>query len=297
MEERMDSNPVVVWCRGCGWRLRAIERSLRRLGHERGFEAAATIAFFTVFSFFPLMLILVAAGSSLVESVEVQDFLLDAVLRLVPVSRDLVRQNLLSILEARGTVSIVGTLGLLWAATSALAALVRNLNRAWPDAGAQNMFVARLRSLGLVAFLTGLWGISLFSRAAGRLLPDWRTISSSTVFFLVLARVPSTVVFYVFLFVSLLFFYYWVPARRVRARDAAVGALVATALFRLATYGFAFYLRSGFARYNVVYGSLGALLALLSWVYLLCVIVLYGAHLSAALDHERPVREEAGGGI
>lgn len=293
----MGSSPAAASWRACTWIWRVLDRSIRHLGHERGFEAAATISFYTVFSFFPLMLILVAAGSSFLRSVEVQELLLDAILRLVPVSRELVRQNLLRILQARGPVSVVGSLGLLWAATSALAALVRNLNRAWPDAGRQHMLLARVRALGLVGFLVGLWGVSLFARAAGRFLPDWSLISSSTVLFMVLNRVPSTIVFYVFLFVSLLFFYYWVPHRRVRPADAAVGAAVATGLFRLATSGFGFYLKSGFARYNVVYGSLGAFLALLSWVYLLCAIVLYGAHLSAAVDHERSAAGECAGGI
>ena len=288
----MKANTFVNVCRVGAASWRVLERSVRRLGQERGFEAAATIAFFALFSFFPLVLILVAIGSSVLESVEVQNFLLDAALKLVPISRELVRRNLVHVLEIRGTVGLVGALGLLWAATSALAVLVRNLNRAWPDAGPQNVFVARVRSLGLVAFLTGLWGVSLFSRAAGKLIADWRSISTSTVFFFVLARVPSTVVFYLFLFISLLFFYYWVPARSVRPRDAAVGALAATGLFRLATSGFAFYLRSGLARYNVVYGSLGAFIALLSWVYLLGLIVLYGAHLSAAIDHERQALAE-----
>ena len=56
---------------------------------------------------------------------------------------------------------------------------------------------------------------------------------------------------------------------------------------------FTFFIRSGLARYNVVYGSLGALVALLSWVYMIAAIILFGAHLAASIAGSAG-REDAG---
>jgi len=81
----------------------------------------------------------------------------------------------------------------------------------------------------------------------------------------------------------LLGLYRWVPSALVRWPEATVGALVATGAMEVTTRGFSWYLRSGLARYELIYGSLGAVVALLLWIYLNSLILLFGAHLSAAV--------------
>ena len=66
------------------------------------------------------------------------------------------------------------------------------------------------------------------------------------------------------------------PSRRDGAAVAAVG-------WELANGAFKWYLTSGLARYQLVYGSLGALIALMLWIYISSIIVLFGAHLSATI--------------
>jgi membrane protein len=65
------------------------------------------------------------------------------------------------------------------------------------------------------------------------------------------------------------------------------GAWLATILWLIATSGFAWYVRN-IANYNVLYGSIGAVIALLVWMYLLAVIALVGCEYNAVrgrLDH------------
>jgi membrane protein len=76
--------------------------------------------------------------------------------------------------------------------------------------------------------------------------------------------------------------YALVPNRRVRKRDALVGALAAAMLFELARFVFTWYV-SGIANYNQVYGALAAIPIFLIWVFVSWVIVLLGATLTAAL--------------
>jgi membrane protein len=64
------------------------------------------------------------------------------------------------------------------------------------------------------------------------------------------------------------------------------GALLAAVLFEIAKAGFATYL-AHFARYQVVYGSLGGVIALLFWVYISANILLYGAEVAAEYGHLR----------
>lgn len=70
---------------------------------------------------------------------------------------------------------------------------------------------------------------------------------------------------------------------RPRLRALWPGAMLATTLWLLATTGFAWYVRN-IAHYNVLYGSVGAVIALLVWMYLLSVIALIGCEYNAQRD-------------
>ena len=85
------------------------------------------------------------------------------------------------------------------------------------------------------------------------------------------------------------FLYYLGPNSKKRARSVWPGAILATMLWWLATAGFAYYVRN-IANYNVLYGSIGAVVALIVWMYLLSVIALLGCEYNA--QRERLERGE-----
>jgi membrane protein len=80
--------------------------------------------------------------------------------------------------------------------------------------------------------------------------------------------------------------YFFGPYRRQRWRYVWPGAVLATALWLLATSGFAWYVRN-IAHYNVMYGSIGAGIALLVWMYLMAIIALIGCEFNS--EYERSV--------
>ena len=77
--------------------------------------------------------------------------------------------------------------------------------------------------------------------------------------------------------------YYLAPNRVQRLRYVWPGTFLAIGLWWVATTGFAFYVRN-IANYNVLYGSIGAVVALLVWMYLLSVIALFGCEFNARLE-------------
>lgn len=81
--------------------------------------------------------------------------------------------------------------------------------------------------------------------------------------------------------------YYLGPNRKMSFRRVLPGAFLATSLWLLATLGFAWYVRH-LVNYNLLYGGVGAGLALLVWMYLLAVINLYGCAYNAAREKEHP---------
>ncbi|MBD3367533.1 MAG: YihY family inner membrane protein [Candidatus Eisenbacteria bacterium] len=257
--------------------------SLQHLKRERVPEAAATIAFYTIFSLFPVLLILAAIGGSLVETLQAEEEILDIIVNAFPIERELIRSNVTRLVNSRGAVGLVGILTLLWAATSAFDALVRNINRAWVGSVQRGILKTRLTALAVVGGLVGLLAVFLLARAAIGVVTKQVPTPAADTFVSALHGIPSNLIFFVVVFLILLALYRLVPSTRVRWLEAAGGAGVASGAFVAATGVFSWYLGSGFARYNVVYGSLGALLAFLSWVYIVSMITLGGAHVSAAI--------------
>jgi membrane protein len=78
--------------------------------------------------------------------------------------------------------------------------------------------------------------------------------------------------------------YFWVPQIKVNKMGALTGAVVVTFLWQIITIFFSAYLSSGLARYEIIYGSLGKMIALLAWIYFISWIVLFGAHLTSSID-------------
>jgi len=272
--------------------------AFHRLGCERGFEAAASMSFYAVFSMFPLFLLLAAVAGSVLSTADAQERFLEAVLGLVPVSPELLLKNVTAVVRSRGAVGGIGVVGLVWAASSAFGALVRNLNRAWPCSKPRNLLGERLLSLAIVASLAILVILFVVAKALVVLPGEWE--SAQRVVTSVLELVPSQASLWGFILVVLTLLYRWLPRTVVLWREALVGAAACSLALWGATTLFVRFLASGLVSYNLVYGSLGALLALLSWVYIACALLLCGAHLAAAVAintrHARLVEENGVGG-
>jgi YihY family inner membrane protein len=83
------------------------------------------------------------------------------------------------------------------------------------------------------------------------------------------------------LFRALSFFYRLAPRRRTKFSEVRIAAIITTVLLIGAETGFGLYLRH-FASLNAIYGTFGAIVALLMWIYFSCTIFICGACLCAA---------------
>ena len=263
--------------------------AIRRFTRVRGAEGAASIAFFTLFSLFPLLLVLVSIGGYVLESQDVRQQLLQFIRLTFPISSSVIIDNILAVLEERNTIGLLGLIGLAWSASGLLSAMITNLDRAWPTAKPRSFIEYRLVALGILAALSLLLAISTFANAILNLLfkLDLPWIPDEPFWNLVSAIFPFLLVFFVFLAL-----YQLLPNTYVSWRAAFWAALVASIGWELTTNAFSWYLHSGMAQYNLVYGSLGAIVALLFWIYLIWLIIVFCAHLSAAIMHHRDQEDD-----
>jgi len=268
-----------------GGTLKIIVTTIRRFLKARAFEVAASMSYYFFFSLFPLLIFLVALGSYVLEAEQVRTQVFEWLVSVFPTATDMVERNIDLVIARRGTASLTATIGLLWAGSGAFAAVERNVNRAWPNAQVRHFLHGRLIALLMIILLAVLLFLSLFSSTVAHVLsqfhiPLWdgATVYQTPLWKFTAALVPSFFTFVMFLSV-----YRWIPNTQVTWAEAGWGALLATVCWRYAIIGFTWYVSSGLANYQLVYGTLATVIILMFWIYISSVIVLLGAHFSAAI--------------
>ena len=267
-----------------GGRLDILKKALETFGETRASQAAASLAYYAFFSLFPLLLVLVAGGSYFLNSQRVYQDVTGMLQNAIPVSTNLIEENLRQVLEVRGTVGTLSLLTLLWSASGMFTSLAYNINLAWPRAPRRNFLRKRLVGLGMIAGLSGLLILSVVLESITNLIP-FLNVDSASASISSLWKLFSRIASWLTIFLLFLALYRWVPNTNVHWKATFWGALTTSIAWNLATAGFSWYLRSGLGRYQLVYGSLGAIVALLFLIFIVSMITLFGAHLCAAIDN------------
>jgi membrane protein len=266
-----------------GDRLSILQNAMKSFTEKQAAQASAGLAYYTFFSIFPLMLVFIAGGSYFLDSNQVYNTVTQFIQQAFPISRQVINENLQEILEARGTAGIISLLILLWSASGMFTNLAYNINLAWPRASRRNFLQNRLVGLWMIVGLIGLIALSLLLSWLTARLPFIHSASTSPTDLLVL-RIISAIGSWLMIFIVFLTLYRWIPTLRVRWSATLWGALLASLAWKAITTGFSWYLGSSFGQYQMVYGSLGAIVAFLFLIYLISLITLFGAHLSAAIE-------------
>ena len=269
-----------------GGSLTVLRSAVERFTAVRGSQAAASLSYYAFFSLFPLLLFILIAAGSLLGREKVYDQLIQVLGAVLPVGGELVGPTIEKVLPETGSLQVVAALGLLWAGTGFFSALVFNIDLGWPEVRAANPVRQRLYGLLMVVALTLLLLLSLVSNLLldvllrlEPLLPSARNLLEGTLWPTATRLLPAGVAF-----LLLLGLYWGVPKAKVRWQAAAWGALAAALVWHLVSGGFSWLVATGLVHYEDVYGPLGAVVGLLFWMYLSNWIVLFGAHLTAAID-------------
>ena len=184
-------------------------------------------------------------------------------------------------MAARTITGIASIFGLLWASTSAFGAIRKGINAAWGVKRTRPFLRERLIDFSLTVsaglFIFALLFITptigFFNEITSYLAPEAEF--TNTLWTLVAQFTMPVITFLVFL--SL---YRLLPNAHVGFKDVWLGALLASVAFESAKWGFVQYVRT-YPVYNVIYGSIGAVMALLTWVYVSAIILLFGALLTS----------------
>ncbi len=266
--------------------LAVIIQSIRYFNHNRGPEAAAVVSYYSLFSLFPLLIFIVAGLSFFLGIEAAQEQVTQQIQTVLPISTEFITQNIQSILRQRTSFSLLGLMALLWSATGMFNTLVLHINRAWPQANTRNFIHSRFIAILIVSGLVALLFLSLAFTTILDLLPldrllFWETISPGIQQLYHFLTQSGPFILRLLIPFSL---YRFVPNTRVRSIPAFLGALITALAWEISTRFFTWYLSSGYTSYEVIYGSLGRIAALLIWIYISSWLLIIGAYLTAAFS-------------
>ncbi|MEX2162348.1 MAG: YihY/virulence factor BrkB family protein [Anaerolineales bacterium] len=237
----------------------------------------AALAYHSFFSIFPLLLFLIYIGSQLLSPSGVYEVLNSGLIEFLPTGGDTISQVLSATTDLRGSIGLVGIVGLLWSASSVFTVLETALNRIW---GARPRGFWRKRLVATVSILV-LSFLFLTSVTLGQFLP--RLLS--------LIRLPElqwlgSLMSFLFLVFVLTIFYTAFPNRRVPRRPAILAGLVVGVSLLGARFLFDLFLNSTVINYGTVYGSLAWMVSLALWAYVVATLFLLGAEFGSVLELE-----------
>jgi membrane protein len=270
------------------WRLVAglLRRATVNFVEDRCSFLAAAISYFALFSLFPLTLLAAAVFGIILRDEDVQARVLQAIVDELPVDEPSVENSLRALADLGPTLSVVALIATLWTA-SALASAVRAALDIVFDVPRRRPFLhAKLLDSAIILSVAALFLCSIvltawWSIAEGEAEARWGLFDGNLRWLWDVGAIliPAAMTFLMFLLM-----YRALPHRSTRLSHIWPGALLAAVAFELAKAGFATYV-ANFANYDVIYGALGGVIALLFWVYISANILLYGAEVSAEVSH------------
>ncbi len=259
-----------------------LHRTLQKFRRGGASIEAAAIAYYTLFSLFPLLLLIAAISSYLRPSAEAWRDVSSFLRGYLPVSGELVEQTIQQVIQRRGTIGLVAILGFLWSASGVFSVIHRAINKAWAVSRPRPLWLEKGLSLAMVLALSLLLPASTILATVLRMLrrlggPLVEHLGAGGILWGLVTNLGS----YAMIILGFLFIYRFLPYARVRWRDVWLGAVVAGVAWQKAKDIFAWYI-TNFASFNLVYGSLAVIIAVLTWAYITGIILLLGAEFTAA---------------
>jgi membrane protein len=247
-------------------------------------QMAAALAYYFVLSLFPALIFL----SAVVAYLPVPDLFnqaLAVLARFLPSdAMGLVQRVLADVISPnKGTFLSLGILGTLWAASSGFAAMIEALNIAYDVRDDRPFWKTRPLAVGLAFLTEALLLVALSVMVVGPRFGQWLAgkVHLSGFFVLLWPFIHWTIAIgFTILAVEAL--YFLAPNVKQRLRATLPGALVAVGCWITLSYLLGLYFRH-FGNFNKTYGTLGAAIALMIWLYWTGFAMLVGAELNQEL--------------
>src|SRR4030042_97746 len=260
-----------------GW-LGVLAGAAREVLKHHSAIIAAAIAYFALFSLFPITLLSISIASFSLGPLMDQQLIVQKLEFIAPALGQLLGKNIDEIIHARGPVTGIALVGLVWSASTVFFTLTQTLNEIWGNKRRRSIW--KRRGLAILFVLALVGPVLFLASFAGSLIANLRTwlpdqfIPIGGALSIVLALLLDVALFMVL--------YIMLPHGASSWREILPGAMGAGLLWELAKKAFLFFVSTYLSVSNLVYGSVAAIFAFLVWAYLSGLIFLFGAFLSVS---------------
>jgi membrane protein len=276
------------------WRT-TLKRTVNEFREDNLTDWAAALTYYSILSIFPALLVVVSLLGLVGQSATQP--LLDNIDTIAPgAATDILRTSIENIERSQGSAGFLFVVGLvvaIWSASAYIGAFMRAANIVWDVEEARPVWKTIPLRLGVTVVALILVSIAavavVVTGPIARRIGDVVGVGGTAVTVWDLAKWP-----FLFLIVGLTvcLLYYATPnVRQPGFRWISPGAILAVVLWLIASIAFAFYV-ANLGSYNKTYGSLGAVIIFLVWLWISNVLILLGAEFDAEIARGRKI--EAG---
>jgi membrane protein len=269
-----------------GWK-DILWRVYAEISEDRLLAVAAGVTFYALLALFPAIGAFVSIYGLVADTSTIQGHL-QSMNSVMPSGAIEIIGGQVERITAQGATTLGFTLffGLavsLWSANAGLKAIIDALNIVYEEDEKRNFIklnaVSLAMTVGAIVFLI----LALVVTAVVPIVLGFVGLGNATEWAIRILRWPALLVFVV---LGLSALYRWGPSRdEAEWKWLTTGSLVASLLWLIVSIGFSFYV-ANFGNYNETYGSLGAVIGFMTWMWLSVTVVLIGAELNAEMEHQ-----------
>lgn len=240
--------------------------------------AAAAIAYFAVISLFPLTLLSIAIASFSFGPAMDHNLIIQRLEFIAPALGQLLGKNIDEIIRARGPVTGVALIGLIWSTSTIFYTLNQTMNVIWGSKRRRPVW--KQRGIGILVVLVFVGPALFLASFATTMIANLHTLLPNQII-----PIGDGISFIAALLIDFALFmvlYIILPHGSSTWRNILPGAIWAGLLWELAKRAFLLFVSTYITVSNLIYGSVAAIIAFLTWAYLSGLIFLFGAYLSVA---------------
>jgi membrane protein len=263
-----------------------VRRVAREISNDNVTGRSAQLAYYFLFSMFPFLLFLIA----LLGYVPIPDLLDQIMALLAPVlpgeAHTLLRDTVHDLVtNQKGGLLSFGIVVALWSASAAVAAIADSLNRAYSVSEGRPYWkvrgIAILLTVALAVMLIASMVLIMFGPQLGHLIAA--KVGLGTAFDVTWNVLRWPVILFLLVLATAIV-YYFAPDVEQDWKWITPGSLLAVVAWILASLAFSYYVNN-FGNYNATYGSIGAVIVLLTWMYLTGFFLLVGGEINAEIEN------------
>lgn len=253
-----------------------------KIGNDDIFALASQLAYYLILSFFPLIIsIMTLVGFSNLNADEV---LISLSTLLPDTVYALINQTIVEIINTQN----VGLLGAsiaitIWSASSGFRAVIKGINKAYNIKERRSYIKRAMVAIFFTLALMIIIVLTLSALVFGKIIGDY--ITRFLPFEHIISIIWNITRYGIVLFMMVLVFagiYRYTPSKKIPWKEVIPGSIFSSLGWIIVSLAFSYYINN-IANYSILYGSLGAVFILMTWLYLTSIILILGAEINSTL--------------